>query len=257
MNKKGFTLVELLVVIVIIGILSIIVVPSVMNINKNVNNRLYEEKTENIVSAAVLYANNHEELFNGTTEAVVYVQTLVDEGMFTADIKNPNGGACPAQTQLKNSTQPAVPNKNGCVIDPRSLDNENEKNMNQYYVILTKDGASVVGKYIGSGDTDSSLDPSIGGSRTLVDAVCEKFDKTPGKAYVNGHVVSCKCNPAHNGFDGDASGAKACLFSGTSPDNYLKYGDSKANWRVLGVYDISEPNKVPELAAKMITSDPI
>jgi nifR3 family TIM-barrel protein len=35
-------------------------------------------------------------------------------------------------------------------------------------------------------------------------------------------------------------------------DNYLKYGDSKANWRVLGVYNLDGT-----LTAKMITSDPV
>ena len=66
MNKKGFTLVELLVVIAIIGILSIIVIPSVVNINKNINEKLYQEKVSSIESAAKIYANNHEEIFNGT-----------------------------------------------------------------------------------------------------------------------------------------------------------------------------------------------
>ena len=47
MNKSnGFTLVELLVVIAIIAILSLLVVPSVITVNKNINERLYNQKTD-------------------------------------------------------------------------------------------------------------------------------------------------------------------------------------------------------------------
>ena len=46
MNKNnGFTLVELLVVIAIIAILSLLVVPSVITVNKNINERLYNQKS--------------------------------------------------------------------------------------------------------------------------------------------------------------------------------------------------------------------
>ena len=46
MNKKGFTLTELMAVIVIIAIIILIAVPSIMAINKNMNKRVYEKKKE-------------------------------------------------------------------------------------------------------------------------------------------------------------------------------------------------------------------
>ena len=46
--KKGFTLTELLVVIAIIGVLALLVVPSVLSVNKNINKRLLDNKKEHI-----------------------------------------------------------------------------------------------------------------------------------------------------------------------------------------------------------------
>lgn len=263
MNKKGFTLVELLVVIVIIGVLSVIIVPSIININKNINERLYEEKKENIVSAAILYANNHEEIFNGVSEAVVYVKDLVDSKYFTADATK---AKCDEYHSVINGV--AVDNNNGCVLDPRTTSGIDTKNMNQYKVILTKEGATVVGKYVGASETGDGNGESTLTSKTLVAAVCKKFDSKPGKAYYNNQVTDCKCVSdsngnytsisvnTGNGYSNNSS-VKACLFSGTSVDNYLKYGDSKANWRVLGVYLDASPEYANTLVAKMITSDPI
>ena len=63
MNKKGFTLTELLVVIAIISIITLIAVPSVIAINRNMNRRIYSNKVETIISAAEIYATNNPDIF--------------------------------------------------------------------------------------------------------------------------------------------------------------------------------------------------
>ena len=55
MNKKGFTLTELLVVIALISIIVLIAVPSVVSISKRINKRVYNAKIQEIVTAAELY----------------------------------------------------------------------------------------------------------------------------------------------------------------------------------------------------------
>ena len=52
MNKKGFTLTELLVVIALISIIVLIAVPSVVSISKRINKRVYNAKIQEIVTAA-------------------------------------------------------------------------------------------------------------------------------------------------------------------------------------------------------------
>ena len=243
--KKGFTLVELLVVIAIIGILSILIVPSILSINSNINERLLATKKEDISSSAELYANNNEEIFNGTTEAYIFVYELVDANYITVDSKVGND-KCTSETAKTTK---------GCVIDPVS-----KESMNEDYVILTKEGAGVSSEYVsknGTGNGSSSY------ADTLVNAVCNMFEKRPGNAYNSrSEVVECKCGEPNdtNGNptkivdkDGnEISGANACLLSGTDVNNHLRYGNTnsnKPNWRVLGVYKVDG-----HLTPKMITS---
>jgi len=54
MNKNGFTLVELLVVIVILAIVVVIAVPSVAGVNNLIKNNMLEKKGEIIEEAAIL-----------------------------------------------------------------------------------------------------------------------------------------------------------------------------------------------------------
>lgn len=92
MNRKGFTLIEVIMVIAIIAILSIILAPNVMVlINKN-NERSCEKMIDNIKSAAKMYVNqNKYELgfdCSGTAKEIT-LQTLVDAGYLGGELVNP------------------------------------------------------------------------------------------------------------------------------------------------------------------------
>jgi prepilin-type N-terminal cleavage/methylation domain-containing protein len=59
MNKKGFTLVEVLAVIVILGILSSFVVPSVFKMIKNAKENSFNTLIDSIEENAKLYVSRH------------------------------------------------------------------------------------------------------------------------------------------------------------------------------------------------------
>ncbi len=57
--KKGFTLVELLAVIVIIALLATIAVPSAINISNSIKKDMYCEKIDMILTSAESWGNSH------------------------------------------------------------------------------------------------------------------------------------------------------------------------------------------------------
>ena len=246
MRKYGFTLVELLVVIAIIAVLSIIIVPSVINVNNNVNNRLYDSKKESITTAATLYASRNDDIFNGVDEVTVYVSDIIDMGYLEIDVDLTDARCT---TVTSNGAK-------GCILNPKT-----SGTLNKDYVILRKQGAAGYYAEYHPSDDENGGSGSVT-TRTLVTAVCEAFnsDSNPltGKSSKNGSVKTCKCYniDADAEYDQlkDESGdvVDACIVSGENPNNYLRYGDSKPNWRVLGVYNIGG-----ELYAKIITSEPI
>ena len=65
-NNRGFTLVEIISVIVLLGIVVGITVPSVMTASTNVKKKTLQTKVDNIEEAAVLYGQNHRENFTVT-----------------------------------------------------------------------------------------------------------------------------------------------------------------------------------------------
>lgn len=246
MNKKGFTLTELLVVIAIISIITLIAVPSVIAINKNMNRRIYSNKVETIESAAQIYAANNPDIFNGRTEVRVYIRELISTNYVTADVE-------------AGSTNCSAENLIGCIINPT-----NKQSMNDDYVLLKKKGVGIVAEYNGT------ISQALQG--TLVEQVCNKFQNGSfvGK-WGSGANDYCGCK--FNG-TGAPSGiykatitqtadgpqlnvgtvaVSACIISGDEKNNYLKYDG--VMWRVMGVYDIyNDGNK---LVAKIITNDTV
>lgn len=58
-NKNGFTLIEILIVIVVLSILMAIAVPSIMGVSNKMKTRSLESKIEAIEEAAVIYAQDN------------------------------------------------------------------------------------------------------------------------------------------------------------------------------------------------------
>lgn len=83
MNKRGFTLVELLVAISLMGIITMLAFPAVQSIQEQNRNKKYEAYAKVMVNAAKLYVEDYEEdLFgSGGGSAQITYQTLIDKGL--------------------------------------------------------------------------------------------------------------------------------------------------------------------------------
>ena len=84
MNKKGFTLTELIAILVIISIVALIAVPAVVNSIKNNNHDSYNGVVNDIILASETYAANM-----GASIVQVSVETLKQSGYLSPDLKNP------------------------------------------------------------------------------------------------------------------------------------------------------------------------
>lgn len=254
MKKNGFTLIELLVVIAIIAILSVVVIPSVMTVNKNVNERLYNQKVENIESAAELYASNNPDIFNGADRVYVYVYQLIDASYLEIDTKYENGNCKSAD-----GSDVSVYEK-GCITDPRAEDADgnpiNNNILNKQQVLLVKKNVGVTATIVDNRQNNTSA-----GSATLTQVVCDRFKNgTYVGMYSSTSSGTCGCNDTYSELvtydaNGNVAGTtNICMIVSNKEsgdvDNWLKYGSTQANWRVLGLYKING-----QIYPKMITSD--
>ena len=90
MNKKGFTLVELLAVVVIIGIIAAIISPKVLRIIEDSKNKGYKEMENTIAMAAKEYIIDV--YFEDEDSYIVDIDTLVDAGLmdYIYDLGDPS-----------------------------------------------------------------------------------------------------------------------------------------------------------------------
>lgn len=91
MNKKGFTLAELIGVIVVLALICLITVPSIASVLKDNKKSLCETQLNNILAAARNYAS--ENLLsmpaNDKETKTITIQDLIDNGYIGENIENP------------------------------------------------------------------------------------------------------------------------------------------------------------------------
>lgn len=93
-NKKGFTLVELIGVILVLSILLLITVPAIIELLSNSKNKKLEELSTILELAAETYVEQNRDLFpkldNIGAKAFIRVGTLIEKRLVTDNIKGIN-----------------------------------------------------------------------------------------------------------------------------------------------------------------------
>lgn len=97
-NKKGFTLVELLAVIVILGVLTAIAVPSVLGISKKIKTDMYESKKKTVEVALELWADDNKSRCITDIDSLT-VKNLIEDNYLKADDKNNSSFTNPSNGQ--------------------------------------------------------------------------------------------------------------------------------------------------------------
>ena len=89
MNKKGFTLVELMATIGLLAIMSLVIGVNITSILKNTKQREEDFNKEQIEKAACVYYSSEELNKNGSTN--ITVENLIESGLLDETYRNENG----------------------------------------------------------------------------------------------------------------------------------------------------------------------
>lgn len=92
--RKGFTLLELLGIIILLGVIILVAVPTLIQSNKNAEINKQKDFDSTINSACQLYLQVHAEEYNellntNGTSANIEAKELIKEGYLKGTLKNP------------------------------------------------------------------------------------------------------------------------------------------------------------------------
>lgn len=100
MNKKAFTLAEVIAVVAILGLLLLLIAPAVINQIKSKNQDIDSVQKQMIKQAANLYLSDHQEDYPNTNHCIS-TKTLIDEGKLTEEYVNSKGKSEKLNDSLK------------------------------------------------------------------------------------------------------------------------------------------------------------
>ena len=98
-NKKGFTLVELIGVVILIGLIALIAIPSVDYIITKTKNNAYNRTKDTLKDGLRNWVTDNKELiYEDGEEIIVTLADLKEQGYVEYEIKNPKTSTCLANT---------------------------------------------------------------------------------------------------------------------------------------------------------------
>ena len=148
MNKKGFTLMELLIVIVIIAVVSVAASVSFSNIDDETAGKELANTYKDIQRAASLYLDLHDsalEQFINESRVTIKISTLQEENYVSKDLVNPITGE-----DIDSSAS---------VVIYIEKDGNTKKYVNTCIVSFTKDSTQCIAN--SQGDTNCTYNDSI------------------------------------------------------------------------------------------------
>ena len=99
MKKNGFTLTEILAVVIILSLLMLIIAPNLLNNIKNKQNKITEAQKQMIEEAANLYAESY---FSEDDNVCITVGDLIDYGFLNNDVQDVD--STKNENEFKNQT---------------------------------------------------------------------------------------------------------------------------------------------------------
>lgn len=106
MDRKAFTMIELLGIITIIGILLLMTVPSLVTTLKNSKEKAYDDYVENVLIAAETYVENDPDILaklkHTNDNTTITIQDLINAKLVSGSVVNPKTDEeLPTSTKVK------------------------------------------------------------------------------------------------------------------------------------------------------------
>ena len=158
--KKGFTLVELIVVIVLLSLISIFTFPSINKVINERKEKLYNIQIENIKASAESYINKNN-LFSTNDKVIVTLCELKQSGFTDENIKDPRTGLLISDNSrviaIKDSNKYDFiienDNDNTCAVNDKDLYEYIE--VGSEYILKNDDNKYTITIYLNNEEVDS------------------------------------------------------------------------------------------------------
>ena len=158
--KKGFALVELIVVIVLLSLISIFTFPSINKVINERKEKLYNIQIENIKASAESYINKNN-LFSTNDKVIVTLCELKQSGFTDENIKDPRTGLLISDNSmviaLKNTNEytfmPGLDSTTSCSVNDSILYEYIE--VGSEYILKNDDSKYTITIYLNNEEVDS------------------------------------------------------------------------------------------------------